>query len=191
MESMMPARIASAVPPFSAGVQRRLDSLMPSGVPPLALFTMLARDERLFERFMAGGLLDKGNLTLRQREIVIDRTTARCGSEYEWGVHVAFFARKVELTEMQLHSLVYGSFRDECWTDETDRLLIRVCDALHESATIGDDLWTALSARFSECARLEVLLLAGFYRTVSYLTNAAALPLETFAARFPTRVEMI
>ena len=32
---------------------------------------------------------------------------------------------------------------------------------------------------------LELLLLAGFYRTVSYLTNALRLPLEPYAARFP------
>ena len=66
---------------------------MPPAVPPLMLFTTLARDPRLFGKFFAAGLLDRGHLTLRQREIVIDRTTALCGSEYEWGVHVALFAR--------------------------------------------------------------------------------------------------
>ena len=50
---------------------------------------------------MGGGLLDKGHLTLRQREIVIDRVTARCGSEYEWGVHVAFFAKRAGLDAAQ------------------------------------------------------------------------------------------
>jgi hypothetical protein len=29
------------------------------------------------------------------------------------------------------------------------------------------------------------MMLAGFYRTVSYITNAVRLPLETYAARFP------
>jgi alkylhydroperoxidase family enzyme len=42
-----------------------------------------------------------------------------------------------------------------------------------------------LRATFSEEAILELLLLAGFYRTVSYLTNALRLPPEPFAARFP------
>jgi hypothetical protein len=28
-------------------------------------------------------------------------------------------------------------------------------------------------------------MLAGYYRTVSYLTNALRLPLETYGARFP------
>lgn len=46
------------------------------GRTPLVLFTTLARDKRLFGKFFGGGLLDRGHLTLRQREIVIDRTTA-------------------------------------------------------------------------------------------------------------------
>lgn len=183
----MSARISSAEPPFSGAIQSRFDSLMPAGMPPLSLFTMLARDERLFDRFMGGGLLDKGNLSLRHREIVIDRVTARCGSEYEWGVHVAFFAQKAGLTEGQLQSLAHGAAGDSCWSDETDRLLIRVCDELHETATVGDDLWELFSGSFSDAACLEVLMLAGFYRTVSYLTNATALPLERFAARFPAK----
>jgi alkylhydroperoxidase family enzyme len=181
----MSARIASAKPPFPHDIQARLESLMPPGVPPLALFTMLARDSRLFERFMGGGLLDKGNLTLRQREIVIDRVTARCGSEYEWGVHIAFFGEPAGLSRAQVRSLVHGSAEDECWHDEAERVLIRVCDALHEQATIDEPLWQAFARHFSEMACLEVLMLAGFYRTVSYLTNATLLPLESYGARFP------
>jgi uncharacterized membrane protein YfcA len=34
-------------------------------------------------------------LSLRHRELVIDRTTARCGAEYEWGIHIAVYAAKV------------------------------------------------------------------------------------------------
>jgi hypothetical protein len=63
---------------------------MPEGVPPLLLFRTLAVNERVFHRVMAGGLLDRGSLTLRERELVIDRTCFRCGSEYEWGVHVVW-----------------------------------------------------------------------------------------------------
>ena len=68
---------------------------MPPGVPPLVLFRTMARSPRVFAKMFAGGLLDKGPLSLRQREIVIDRTTARLGCEYEWGVHIAFFAERV------------------------------------------------------------------------------------------------
>ena len=63
-------------------------------------------------------------------------------------------------------------------------MLLRLCDALHRDCTVDDALWQSLKARFSDEAVLELLMLAGFYRTVSYLTNALRLPLEAGAARF-------
>jgi alkylhydroperoxidase family enzyme len=183
-----PARITPAQPPFPADVQVWLDRTMPPGQPPLLLFTTLARDPRLFGKFFAAGLLDRGHLTLRQRELVIHRTTALNRSEYEWGVHVAVFAARVQLTPQQLHSTVHGNPDDACWSDE-DRLLLRFCDALQTRSTLDDLLWSQLRERFSEEAMLELLLLAGFYRTVSYLTNALKLPLEANGARFPPAQE--
>ena len=159
---------------------------MPPGVPPLALFTTLARDARLFERLRGGALLDKGHLTLRQREVVISRVTARSGSEYEWGVHVAFFGKTAGLNATMLSSLVNGGADDTCWSSE-DRLLIRACDQLHATSDIDDPLWSAMAAEFSDMALVEILMLAGFYRAVSYLTNALRLPLESYAAQFPRR----
>jgi alkylhydroperoxidase family enzyme len=53
---------------------------------------------------------------------------------------------------------------------------------------IADELWAALREDAgSDEAMIELLMLAGFYRTVSYLTNALRLPLEEGAARFPAR----
>src|SRR5215471_3157678 len=111
----MTARITPAIPPFSREVQSALDRIMPAGVAPLVLFTTLARDERLFRKIFAGGLLDRGHLSLREREIVIDRTTALCRAEYEWGVHASFFAQRVGLDERHLRSLVHGDAEDDCW----------------------------------------------------------------------------
>jgi alkylhydroperoxidase family enzyme len=181
---MTTPRIAPAQAPFSAAIQGWLDRTMPPGAPPLMLFTCLARDERLFTKFFAAGLLDRGHLTLRQREIVIDRTTALCRSEYEWGVHVAIFGTRIGLTPQQTRSLVHGSPEDTCWSAE-DRVLLQMCDALHRESAIDDDLWRSLRTDFGEEAMIELLMLAGFYRTVSYLTNGLRLPLEPNGARFP------
>jgi alkylhydroperoxidase family enzyme len=178
------ARIAPVKPPFSADLQAVFDRITPPGEPSLALFTTLARDVRLFERLRGGSLLDKGHLTLRQREVVIGRVTALSGSEYEWGVHVAFFGKKARLDDTNLDSLVNGGAGDSCWSFE-DGLLIRACDQLHAGSDIDDALWSEMERQFGEMALIEVLMLAGFYRTVSYLTNALRLPLESFGARFP------
>ncbi|MGR4871582.1 carboxymuconolactone decarboxylase family protein [Variovorax sp. LARHSF232] len=176
----MVARIAPAEPPFAEGIQSSLDRVM-RGRPPLRLFTTLARDPRLFQKFFAGGLLDPGNLTLRQRELVIARTTSLCKSEYEWGVHIALFAARAGIDDAQILSLACGRPQDACWTHE-ERLLLALCDMLHADCTIDDALWQSLASAFSDEAMLELLMLAGFYRTVSYLTNALRLPNEAGSA---------
>jgi alkylhydroperoxidase family enzyme len=183
----MTSRILPAAPPYPADIQAQLDRLTPPGTTTLSLFTLMANDERLFKRLLGGSLLDKGNLTLRQREVVIGRITALGGCEYEWGVHVALFKNKAELTDQQVYSLVHGAADDDCWSDDLERTLIRTCDALHGSCNVPAAIWDGLSSRLSEPAILELLMLAGFYRTVTYLANATELPLEPFAARFPER----
>jgi alkylhydroperoxidase family enzyme len=157
---------------------------MPLGVPPLVLFTTLARNPRVFQRFMAGGLLDPGSISLREREIVVNRATARCGSEYEWGVHIAFFAEAAALTQAEVHATVHGAADDPCWMPR-ERLLIRLVDALHETAQVGDPLWAELKLAFAEEQMIELIVLTGFYHMVSFVTNGLRLPLEDGAARFP------
>jgi len=178
------ARIPEAQPPYPGDVQQRLEAMTPKGVAPLRLFTTLARDQRLFKRFMAGSLLDKGNLSLRHREIVIDRITALSRSEYEWGVHVAFFAERAGLDEAEVASTAQSGAADPLW-GEPERALLTVCDQLHATCDIDDQAWSAIRAHFSEEAILEILMLAGLYHMVSYLTNALRLPLESFGRRFP------
>ena len=177
-------RIAPATPPFAADIQAALDRIMPPGMPPLVLFTTLARNQRVFQRFMAGGLLDRGSISLRQREIVIDRTCALNGCEYEWGVHVATFAEPAHLTDEQVRATVLEKADADCWSAPEQAMLAAV-DALHARATLGDAEFKALSAHYDDDKILEVIVLCGFYRTVSYLANGLALPLEAMAARFP------
>ena len=179
---MSTPRIAPLPPPFSESVQAALDRIMPKGVPPLALFRTLARNERVFLRLTAGGLLDRGSISLREREIVIDRTCARCGSEYEWGVHVAFFAERVGFSPEQVAATAGG---DPAAFPERERLLLRLVDELHDRAQVSDELWAALRVHFSEEQLIELVALAGFYHLISFVTNALRIPLEAYGARFP------
>ena len=181
---MTEARIAPLESPYSPAVQEALDRIMPPGVPPLALFRTLAVNERVFLRVMAGGLLDRGSISLREREIVIDRTCARCGSEYEWGVHVAFFAERVGLTAAQVAATcapepAAGAF------PERERLLLRLVDALHDRARVDDALWAALRAHWTDPQLVELIALAGFYHLISFVTTALRIPPEPYGARFP------
>lgn len=175
-------RMPAAPEPLDDDIRAELDRVM-RGNPPLVLFTTLARDRRLFCKFFGAGLLDRGNVTIREREIMIDRTTALCGAEYEWGVHVSRFGASAGLTTAQITSLIHGDARDECWR-ENDRVLIDLCDELHRTCGVSDELWARLTSRHSDEAILELLLLAGFYHTTSFVVNALTLPLEDGMARF-------
>jgi len=181
----MRGRIAPAERPYAADMEETLARLMPAGIAPLLLFRTVARDPRLFRRMMAGGLLDKGTLSLREREIAIDRTCARCGAEYEWGVHVALFGQRVGFGPAEEDALVCGHADAACWSAR-ERLIVRLVDQLHDSATIDDGLWAALAAEFEDAQLIELIMLAGAYHMISFLVNALALPRESFAARFPS-----
>jgi hypothetical protein len=85
----MAIRLAWRSRPIAPKIQECFDRLMPKGFAPLQLFTTLARDQRILERFMNGATPGLGFFTLRQREIISNGKTALCRSEYEWGVHIA------------------------------------------------------------------------------------------------------
>ncbi len=180
------SRIAPLQPPYEPEIQGQFDRIM-HGAPPLMLFRVVAGSTRAWEKFRAGGLLDKGPLSLREREIVIDRTCALTGCEYEWGVHVATFAAAAHLTDEQVRATVLGGVDALCWS-QSEQALIAAVDALHSRATLDDAEFAALSAHYDDAQIFEIILLCGFYRTVSYLANGLDLPLEEKAARFPKAV---
>lgn len=183
-------RIDPATPPHSPETALRLEAMMPAGVPPIGLFRTFVRNLPMATAMGSWGgyeLSKRLSLTMRDRELIIVRTCARCRCEYEWGVHVAFFAERVGLTSGQITSLTHGHASDDCWTDERDRLLIEAADALHDGADLGDTLWDHLRQHFTDEQLLDVLMLAGWYHAISYAANGARVELEPGAPRFDSR----
>lgn len=180
-------RIAPVPTPADSVTEELLASMMPPGVPPIGLFRTFARNIPMTTALRGWGgyeLSAELSLTLRDREIVIDRTCARCGAEYEWGVHVAFFAQRAELTAEQNASLVHGDAADPCWTDARDRVLIEAVDALHDHSDLDDELWDRLRGHLDDAQVLDLLLLTGWYHAISYVARAARVELEPGAPRF-------
>jgi alkylhydroperoxidase family enzyme len=180
---MTMSRLAPLEPPYPEEIAAQFDRIM-RGAPPLELFRVLAGHARAWEKFTAGSLLDRGPLALRQREIVIDRTCALNRCEYEWGVHVTTFAAPAHLTSDEIRATVHGGAGAPCWSD-SEKALLAAVDSLHHRASLSEAEFEALAAHYEADQILEIILLCGFYRTVSYLANALALPLEMGAARFP------
>jgi alkylhydroperoxidase family enzyme len=170
-------RITPVQPPYD---EETAAALEPLG-PPIQLFRVFARRPELARGITGWGhyyLSRRSALTLRQRELVVDRTTARCGADYEWGVHIAVFADQAGLSATQVRSLADGGPDDECWTDPADRAVIRAVDELHATADLTDDSWAALDATIGEMGALDLLLLCGWYHAISFTVRALRLPLE-------------
>ena len=179
-------RIAPLDAPYEPDVSAQLETMMPPGVPPIALFRTFARNLPMARAMGDWGRyeLSKGlSLSMRQRELVIDRVTARCGCEYEWGVHLAFFADRVGLTPDQQRSITHGTADDACWPAD-EAALIRAVDELHDDADLSDATWGALDTILSSEQLLDFLMLAGWYHAISFTANAARVPLEEGAPRF-------
>jgi alkylhydroperoxidase family enzyme len=180
------SRILPLEPPYDAEVAQRLEAMMPPGVPPIALFRTFARNLPMAAAMGGWGGYELSralSLSLRDREVLIDRTCARCGCQYEWGVHVAFFAERAGLDAAQVTSLTHGGPDDGCWGDR-DRVLIALADRLHDTATIDDVLFDRARALLSDAELLDAFLLCGWYHAISFAANAAGVADEDGAPTF-------
>jgi 4-carboxymuconolactone decarboxylase len=179
-------RLEPLQPPYEPSVAELLTKWMPPGaaVAPLALFRTLARSTALAERMrpLAAGLL-RGSLPARQRELVILRACARCGAEYEWGVHVAAFAGAAGLSDEEVAATTRADGAAAFVQAEAN--LLHLVDALHDTGTIPAALYEALAAAHAPAQLLELIVLAGFYHLISFVANAAGVEHEPWAARFP------
>jgi alkylhydroperoxidase family enzyme len=176
-------RLNPLAPPYSAEAAAAL-AQMPADI---ALFRTVAHNPRVLTRWKEGGLLDKGSITLRQRELVILRTTALLKAEYEWGVHVAFFAAKAGFTPADIAATVHG--QASSWQSE-EAMLIRLVGALVHNAAIDDVLWREASVYFDAAQMVEIISLVGFYHMVSFTVNATGVAREPGTPAFPSRDEV-
>ncbi|MEV8586722.1 carboxymuconolactone decarboxylase family protein [Streptomyces sp. NPDC051180] len=182
-------RIDPLEPPYPAPVDRSLRRWMPPGVPhePLALFRVLHHHPDLASRMFAvgAGLLGHGLLPALDREIVVARVTARAGCAYEWGVHAAAFAGAVGLDPVRLRATAAADPTAAAVWEPRHAALLRAVDELHDTDRLSPAAWDALRAHYDAPRLLELLVLAGWYRTVAYLANGLLLDAEPWADPFP------
>ena len=144
-----------------------------------------ATHPKLWERLHPLGgfqLGPKSALDLRTRELLIHRTCARCGCEYEWGVHAALLAPSAGLSPEEVAATATAAK-----PGGGAPLEFLLADELHDTGTVSDTLWHRLVERWSPAQILEMLVLVGWYHMIGYVATAAALPLESWGERFPPR----
>jgi alkylhydroperoxidase family enzyme len=184
-------RLPPAEPPYDPDTERMLAKWMPPDSPaePLRLFRTLAHNNELAGRMRplgAGILGSSARVPPALREVMIHRTCALTGAEYEWGVHAVAFGRPLGLDDEQLDSTVHGRPTDTCW-DERQAAVFGLADELHEASAISDELWGRLASLFDEEALIELIVTAGWYHVIAYLCNGLRVQPEDWALRFPER----
>jgi alkylhydroperoxidase family enzyme len=182
-------RLQPLDPPYAPEIDDALRRLMGSAgdrVEALTLFRTIAHHDVLLTRFrqIGSSLLSFGRLPAVDRELVIHRTTARCGAAYEWGVHAALFGERIGLAPDVIAATWRGGPDDPALAPE-HALLIRACDELHDDACVTDATWEALRDRYGDDQLVELVCLAGFYHLVSFLCGAFAVEQEPWAVAVP------
>jgi hypothetical protein len=100
------------------------------------------------------------------------------------GVHAALFAPATGRDAAWLAATWHGEADDPAF-GARDALLVRLCDELHDTATVTDATWTALRATYADDELVELVCLAGFYHLVSFLCGAFAVESEPWAVAAP------
>ena len=141
-----------------------------TGGPPPNVFTTLARNPKLFRRWLwvAGGLMPGGKLPRRDTELVILRVAHNAGCAYEWGHH-EHLGRRAGLGAEEVERIREGA--DAPGWSPRQALLLRAADELHADGRIGDPLWAGLSAELDERLLIELCLLIGHYEMLAMTLN--------------------
>lgn len=181
-------RLQPLQPPYEGDLADQLARWMPPGaeIEPLALFRTLYLHPELASRMRPLGaaiLGSSASVPALLREVMIDRTCALTGAEYEWGVHAAAFGAAVGLSEQQLRSTVHGSHQDPCW-GEPEAAVMELAEQLHRTSTIDDRLWGRLRELLEPAQILELIVTAGWYHTIAYVCNGIGVQPESWAASF-------
>jgi alkylhydroperoxidase family enzyme len=182
------SRIAPLARPWPDFFEEAMARIMPAGMEPLLLFRTIATSRRAWSKFAAGSLLDKGPLSLREREIVIDRTTARCGCGYEWGVHAALFAERARLSAEQVEATASAGPDATLWS-EAEAVLIETVDALIDRKRLDDGEHERLRRHYDGDRILEIVQLVAFYHGVALFYGALDLAPEPGTPKLPSRGE--
>jgi alkylhydroperoxidase family enzyme len=153
------------------------------GDDDLHLFATLARHPRLLKRWSAFGglLLAGGTLPPRDREVLILRTAANCGADYEWGHHLDI-GRAVGLTDDEMATLATPVAAEG---DGPDAVLVRAADELHEANVIGDATWEALAERYDDAQLIEVPMVVGQYHLVAFTLRSLGIRPEDGVEAIP------
>lgn len=135
----------------------------------------IANEPAVLQSYMRYGstLWEAGELTVRQRELVILGVARALDSRYEWQQHVEL-GREAGIDDTELRAIGRGDL-DEF--GEADRVLLRYARAF-AARGVTDAVHDALADQFDTGTTTAVAMLASHYVATAYALDAMNVPLE-------------
>jgi alkylhydroperoxidase family enzyme len=127
-------------------------------------------------------LIFHNTVAARARELVILRTGWRARSEYVFCNHVRI-SRELGMSDAEILGV-----RDpeQCRVySETDYHVIGLADELHDAVEVSPSTWAALEKVFTPAELVELVLAAGFWRTIAGFVNTAKMALDDGVPSWP------
>jgi 4-carboxymuconolactone decarboxylase len=141
-----------------------------------AALEILIRHAELYKAHMdvAQKYLSDCEMDIRDRELAILRIAWLSQAPFEWGSHVKI-AKRNGVTSEEIERVIEGSSALR-WS-KRDRAIVRAMEELHFDSMITDDTWADLHEFYNDKKLIELVILAGQYKTVAYYQNSLRLPL--------------
>ena len=141
-----------------------------------AALEILIRHAELYKAHMevAQKYLSDCEMRIRDRELAILRIAWLSQAPFEWGSHVKI-AKRNGITSEEIEWVIEGSSAPG-WSKQ-DRAIVRAVEELHSDSMITDDTWADLEEFYNDKKLIELVILAGQYKTVAYYQNSLRLPL--------------
>jgi alkylhydroperoxidase family enzyme len=142
----------------------------------LGLFRTMLRSVGATKALLAWAnyIQSKNDLSPRQKEIVVLRTSWLTRSGYEWSHHVRF-GRAAGLNPAEIAALKDKG--ENAWPRK-EAALIAACDQLVRDHCIGRDTWAALASTLSEKQMMDLVFTVGQYTLVAMATNSFGIQLD-------------
>jgi alkylhydroperoxidase family enzyme len=131
---------------------------------------------------VVNALMFHNKVAARARELIILRISWRTGSEYVFCQHVRI-SRELRIPDEEILG-ARDPQRCNAYS-ETDRMLLQLADEWHEYAEVTPSTWAALEKAFAHDELVELLLIAGLWRTVAGFVKSAKIPLDAGVPSWP------
>ena len=142
----------------------------------LAAVQIMIRHPELYKAHLevAQKYLSDCEIDIRDRELAILRIGWLSQAPFEWGAHVKI-AKRNGITAEEIERVIEGSLAPG-WSKK-ERAIVRAMEELHFASMIADDTWADLQEFYNDKELIELVILAGQYKTVAYYQNCLRLPL--------------